>query len=334
MTAQSSEAHEWRRVLREWNEIQGPFFQVRECDILWNLKRQDLVTYLYTQLANTPVLYAVTSPIGSQAGLSTKSLWLSLWGKIPQGRESDFVRELLGLAESMQKTRCSLGGDDFHFLPGVPLNSIPSNAALVEALKLADFRIIEECDLVGDIENEAVSSYIANALDEAEKRAWKFAPADSLQEQRDLLLFLSTEFPGRWTREYEFHMKHPDSGRARWAALRDDHHTVIGFARTAVRKNQLPIVEGWTPAALRLPLSADPSSAWCAEDGCLGPIGIANSQRGRGAGRVLLGLVLKSLRENGAKRTCIDWTDALKYYEPLRFDVVRRYGSAWRVANT
>jgi len=316
-------------VAREWNRVQGPYLQVRNCDLLWNLTQQALVHYQFTQLANTPVLYCVASNNGVSAGLSDRSLWLSLWGEIPAGQEDDFINELLDLTRREGKSRCSIGGDEFHFVPGVPLES-KANERLLRSLAKNDFKIAEACDFVGDIESETVSKYIDEALKNSRSEGWQLKAALSDAEKEELHAFLKTEFPGRWTREFEFFLKSETTKRAIWSSLRNQTNEICGFARIAVRNRSLPIDEGWTPGALRLPLVPDRNSAWSPTDGCLGPIGIAASQRGKGTGRILLGLTLNSLRLNQAKLTCIDWTDAMKYYQPLQFKVVRRYGTAWR----
>jgi hypothetical protein len=80
------------------------------------------------------------------------------------------------------------------------------------------------------------------------------------------------------------------------------------------------------PGALRFPLAA--GSVDSPFDASLGPIGISSSERGRGAGKVLLGLSLQLLLDKNAERLCIDWTNAYNYYKPLGLQVVRRYRSA------
>lgn len=329
MNSRLPEFDNWRLVVHEWNRVQGPYLQVRDSDVIWNLTRQSLVHYRFARLAETPILYGVTSTEGVSAGLSANSLWLSLWGGIPVGKEDDFINELLDLARREGKSRCSIGADEFHFTPGLPLES-ENNERLLTSLKKNDFKIVEAFDLVGELESEAVSNYIDEALTKAQKEGWRLIPAFNDAEKVSLHKYLATEFPGRWTREFEFYLKCEETKRAIWSSLLNDANQIVGFARIAIRNRFLPIEEGWTPGALRLPLHSDRESACLTNDGCLGPIGVSASQRGKGTGRLLLGLVLNSLRTSGAKRTCIDWTDAMKYYQPLQFRVVRRYGTAWR----
>ncbi len=318
---------EWKLVVHEWNRIQGPYLQVRDCDVLWNLTQQPLVQYRFARLANTPVLYGIASDEGLASGLSGSSLWLSLWGEIAAGAEDGFINELLDLVRREKKSRCSIGADEFHFVPGLPMES-DLNKRLLDSLVRHDFKIVESCDLIGELESEAVSRYIDEAASRAESEGWQLLPASSPEEKEELRRYLAIEFPGRWTREFEYFLRYEDAKRAIWYLLRAPNRWTVGFARIAVRSRYQPLDEGWTPGALRLPLHTAPASGWSANDGCLGPIGVSSSQRGKGTGRLLLGLVLRSLRVNGAKRACIDWTDAMKYYSPLQFKIARRFGSA------
>ena len=103
---------------------------------------------------------------------------------------------------------------------------------------------------------------------------------------------------------------------------------MVGFSRLAKRGRVPRLSEGWTPGAMRLPLS--PEAVARDTDSCLGPIGISASERGRGAGKILLGLSLHELSLQRAELTCIDWTNAYNYYTPLGFSVARRYLSFWK----
>jgi GNAT superfamily N-acetyltransferase len=317
-------------ALESWNREHGAYLQLNEADLRWNLTGQNLMSYRPILLAGVPALFGVATAEGVKAGLSAKSIWLSYWGAIPTSHADAFVSEFLALAAREGKSRATFGADEFHFLPGIPLDS--TSAELLAAARRAGFETKEECDFVGDIRSAAVQDYINTSG--LKGGSWRFNPVDSKESQDRLHAFLSAEFPGRWTREFEFTRDRTDTARGLWMTLTRDTPEVIGFARHAIRGRVLPLAQGWTPGALRLPLHDQSPSTPDQNDGCLGPIGIAKSERGKGTGRVLLAATLKRLHENGAHRTCIDWTDALKYYEPLQFTIVRRFCCAWRVADT
>lgn len=315
-----------KNVLKQWNRCHGPYYQIRETDLRWNLTAQDLLSYRFTTLDGTPIMYAVATEQGEASGLSTKSLWLSLWGEITEGHESRFVSELEALTRAEGKARLTIGADEFHFVPGVPTDS-PADLRLIDALEISGYQGATEADFVGDAASTAVTAYITEARGLASNQAMTFRIAETDAERTALHAFLAREFPGRWTREFEFWRSRSDTRRGFWATLQQSG-TIMGFARMAVRNRVKGEEMAWCPGALRLPLRRE--SRPDLHDSCLGPIGVAASGRGKGSGRVLLGLVLEKLREEGAERICIDWTDAFKYYEPLCFEKARQYRTAWK----
>ncbi|MES2963571.1 MAG: GNAT family N-acetyltransferase [Bdellovibrionota bacterium] len=282
--------------------------------------------YRTCDLNGSAVIYAVASTEGIRAGLSESSLWLSLWGHIAEGREIAFVHSLVEFARSIKKTRVVMGADEFHVVSGVPMTS-PSGLRLMNALNSAGFKGMEVADYVGDLSSAATNSYIESGKELIETRSLRFTTCDDDARLDALEVFISKEFPGRWTRELQVWRKREDTDRAFWMSL-EDTSGIIGFARMAIRGRVKAFDQGWTPGAMRLPLRSAVASSY--DDSCLGPIGIAASQRGQGTGKALLGLVLRTLRENHAARVCIDWTNAFKYYEPLEYKRARRIWTSWK----
>ncbi|MES2854897.1 MAG: hypothetical protein V4692_03485, partial [Bdellovibrionota bacterium] len=175
-----------------------------------------------------------------------------------------------------------------------------------------------------------VAAYIKAALEMAKSKQFGFFEAVSEIDQASLENFLAKEFPGRWAREFAFWKNNADTARAKWSILKNEADEVVGFSRSAIRGRIMPLDSAWTPGALRFPLEPTRTSEVFTNDSCLGPIGIAASERGNGTGKVLLGLVLETLRLENADRVCIDWTNAFKYYEPLEFNIARRFWTAWK----
>ena len=270
-------------------------FHVHTADVQWNLQSQALVQYSLAYCAGVPVMYA----------LPGQRQRLSLWGAIPALQESEFVRALPATA---------VGGDEFHFLPGVPLDNAPGER-LRGALEAAGFKGNEVCDLAVELAHPAVETLIAEARS---SHAANVTEARDIAAWNELSGFLAKEFPGRWHREFQFWQSREDTRAAWWLTLKEAGE-VLGFARVA----RQPQKSGaWRPGALRL------GQGEC--DSCLGPIGVAKAQRGRGTGRNMLALALASLKERGGARVCIDWTDALKFYAPLKYKILRRYWMATR----
>ena len=283
--------------------------------------------YWRDELDGVPVLWAEPSPEGLELGILPKGLWLSLFGEVSDGKEASFASAAEAFARQSGKTRLAICSDEFHFLPGIPVSEA-RGLKLAEAFKAKGFSTADCADFVGEPEASKCSAYCDEAEAEARRRGWTLREVESESDKAELSAFLGREFSGRWLREWKVWGIRPDTSRAFWSLLRDEKQTVLGFSRLARRGRYLPLQAGWTPGALRLPLA--PQSARLDTDSCLGPIGISASERGRGAGKILLGLSLRELVLQGAKRTCIDWTNAYNYYTPLGFEIVRRYLSAWK----
>jgi hypothetical protein len=314
-------------IVRSFNRCHGAFYQVSEGDLLWNLREQRIMRYWRGELDGVPVLWGEAAPEGVGLGISPKGLWLSLFGEISGGREASFASAAEAFARQSGKTRLAVCSDEFHFLPGIPVGE-PPGRNLAEAFKARGFLTADCADFVGEPGAGKCATYCDEAEAEARRRDWTLREVKSESEKAELSAFLAREFSGRWLREWKVWGMRQDTARAFWNLLRDEKQEVIGFSRLARRGRHLPLHAGWTPGALRLPLA--PGSARLDTDSCLGPIGISVSERGRGAGKILLGLSLRELVLQGAKRTCIDWTNAYNYYTPLGFEIVRRYLSVWK----
>jgi hypothetical protein len=314
---------ECQEVLAGWNELQAPLYRVRASDLKWNLTSQKQVEYRKVTLGGVPAIVAQATADGIAAGLSERSLWLSLWGGLAERAVDPFVAAIGTYAIGSKKQRIVIGADEFHFVCGVPQEGAV-NQKLQSALKSAGFSGSEEVDYQGDLYTESVEHYITEAVKRGEEKKWTTSVLAGKEEQQEFVKFLDQEFPGRWAREYRFWLASPDSRRAFWLLLKDSHSKILGFSRLALRERVRPLESGWTPGALRLPFQgfeSIPSNKDC----CLGPIGVSLSLRGQGAGKVILGSVLQELRRLDAGPLCIDWTNAFKYYEPLHFSIVRKY---------
>lgn len=308
----------FRSLLANWNK--NPLFGIQAQDLAWNRHGQDLVQYQRVRLGGVQALIAAATTQGTRAGIAANSLWLCLWEPIENGQEANFVADFCRLGSALGKSCLSIGGDEFHFVPGLPLDQANS-AALQLAFQAAGFVGSEEVDFIGDPRSQAVAKYIAEAKASAAMQNLQLVEA-KLASLTALESFLAKEFPGRWLRELQFWRAQSENPKiATWHLLQDKQNSqILGFARTAMR-GPANSTNRWTPGALRLALGESESPT----DSCLGPIGLAKAARGHGTGRILLGLTLASLLEQGAALTCIDWTDALGFYKPLEFSIKRRY---------
>lgn len=315
-----------KEIIRQWNAEHGPAYHLRFNDLHWNLHKQNLISYSFHELAGTPVITATATQVGIAAGIPVRNMWLSLWGHVEN--QEQFVTELKALTKKLGKAKTVIGGEEFHLVPGLPLT--PSGIKLQQALQAAKFEGAEAADYFGDINSSPVTDYISTAHAEVEKRGLTFNEVTTSTDISTAEKFMEKEFPGRWAREFKFWASaREETQRAFWKLLRTNEGEVIGFARMANRGRSIPLEKNWTPGALRMPTQLEQPTQLINTDCSLGPIGVAASQRGRGTGKLLLGLVLESLRNSGSERICIDWTNAFKYYEPLQFKVARRYWTSW-----
>jgi hypothetical protein len=309
----------------EWNHCHGAFLQVRASDLQWNLKEQKWLRYQWTRVGAVPILWAEASSCGIDAGISGSSFWVSLHGEIPSGEEGVFLSALKNLARGVGKSRLVMAGEEFHFLPGIPVSD-PPGQRLAKVFSEAGASLAACSDYVGELHSLAVVAYAKKAEANARNRGWALCRVESQEQKSGFGDFLKREFKGRWEREWKFWNQQPDTGRAFWNVLLGEAGSVLGFSRLAVRGLVCPQESGWNPGSLRLPLSD--AGDWQDTDSCLGPIGVAATERGRGVGGVLLGLSLLELQKAGGSRVCIDWTNAHEFYAPLNFCEARKFQSA------
>lgn len=194
------------------------------------------------------------------------------------------------------------GQDCRHFFPGCP----DECGNLRDFLRVEGF---EETSESFDLERDLSDYEVPDVLPQPEG-AVEMRPLNSL-DKAALSEFLLREFPGRW--HYDTMTKVDAEERLDFISglFLDDE--LYGFAVTQDPSHQLPI----GGAVWKESLGSD----W----GALGPIGVSASVRGRGLGHGLLAFGLKSLRDQGAKQTLIDWTGLEKFYGAHGFTIQRRY---------
>jgi hypothetical protein len=309
-----------RNLVSDWNRCHGAFYRLREADLAWHLNEQDWLSYLPLDVAGVPVLCAEATEKGAAHGLSRKTLWLSCQGEISAGKKAAFAAELDRMAPARGKSRLCLGGEEFHLIPGIPL--APDDGGLNSVAEELGFTFTDAVDYAGSLRNADLQVYVKEAL--AAAGELRLETARSAADLDELGAYLKMEFSGRWEREFRFWRERSDAKRAFWNVLRRGPD-ICGFSRLSIRGGE---AGGWLPGALRFPLGEGNGSVDSATDAALGPIGISSSERGKGAGKALLGLSLQLLLDKNAERLCIDWTNAYNYYKPLGLQLVRKYRSA------
>lgn len=194
------------------------------------------------------------------------------------------------------------GQDSRHLFPGCP-KEWPELMALLDELgfEVVNDQVDLERDMATYVAPEGVLAPIAPPVS-----VRPCQPEDLTALRR----FFSDEFPGRW--EYDVQQKWNLEGPDTVIGLFEEDRCV-GFALLQQDGCQMPIGGAvW---------GVDLGPGW----GALGPIGISKSVRGRGLGDALLAAALEILRDRGARRSIIDWTTLIDFYNKHGFQVNRNY---------
>ena len=329
-----------------WNESASKNTQIRTEDLVWNFFNQDLVNYEFVEISSGGLVGKFLTTHATDEGVFQKipkeNFWISLWCfndiELLDLEGQTVLENLVKSIQGRGFKKITFGGDEFHFLPGAP-NENSTCKKLSEILNKMNFQFYEVADLGGELPYSLnTASPVTDLIIKSNqllKGKFQIEEVATENQKKDLQEFLKTEFPGRWLREYECWLNGIDSeNRATWLLLRESttdrpNGSTIGFSRSAIRKSVNCNSPSWSPGAIRLPIIAD----WNVHDGCLGPIGVAKSQRGKGAGSIILGQTLFQLIKKKTKNICIDWTDAFGYYEKLSFQRIRNYKCPFKKFN-
>ncbi|HXH61859.1 MAG TPA: GNAT family N-acetyltransferase [Fimbriimonadaceae bacterium] len=177
------------------------------------------------------------------------------------------------------------GGDRRHFFPGCP-----TDCSTVKAfLEKCGFSVVG--DPVYDVERDLVD-YEPPCEPHSKARSCRGS------DEEDLRTFFEREFPGRWK----------DDVMEKFSE--DPSHVYGLFLDGACEGFAMTQLDGDAVRRAGAVWSADLGPMW----GALGPIGVSKSLRGQGLGDALLSAALCSLRDQGARRTIIDWTVLTAFY--------------------
>lgn len=199
--------------------------------------------------------------------------------------------------EKFRVEKLFFGGGDFHIFPGVP--KIPLYHEFW--LKCLNPWGPEVMDFEG-----AVQKLLSNVS------SIKLLPCQNKEDERELLSFVQTEFPGRWYREILF-----DSQKGmleHYYSLKAD-----GIIQAYVR------LYGWRPDywAPGVYFSGPGKN-----QGGLGPIGVAINARGKGIGSQVLKQSWQILSSKGIKKVRVDWTTEREFYERVGLEITETYQPA------
>jgi ribosomal protein S18 acetylase RimI-like enzyme len=206
--------------------------------------------------------------------------------------------------------RCDLGASPGHLLPGPPSDE-------PRALQFWERHGYPPVREVRDLARSLAGWSPPPAPPALATGGWAII-AGAPGEERAIVAALARDFPGRWQAAVADTFAR--GGRAEEiVTLRDPAGQIAGFLAT------------WRPDGAIL----GPGLHWLPllgpRPGAIGPLGIAETARGRGLGLALVAGAVSILRQRGVEGCTIDWvgTELLDFYARLGFTPTRAY---WRCA--
>ncbi|WP_407271563.1 GNAT family N-acetyltransferase [Radiobacillus sp. PE A8.2] len=242
----------------------------------------------------------------TDVGISRETGWIQVLLVDSNYRGRGIGKQLLQHAESALKEcgvkRVLIGMDTWHYFPGVPL---------------------EYADSVNWFERQGYKKgYIAHDLDchYEQNEGLSLPEIDDVeftilreQERQTFLSFLKQCFPGRW--EYEAMQYFDKGGTGREFVVAKKRGEIIGFCRINDAKS--PIIAQnvyWAPSYEN-------------ELGGIGPLGIDANERKNRYGLSIVKAAVYYLRKRNIFSIVIDWTELIKFYNKLGFEVCKSYQS-------
>lgn len=310
-------------VLNLWNECMGEQFPLDsalfEQNVLRDVHFDPQAIWVAEDAGGNLLAYAhakvCKEPLGS-AGTMPEQGWIGALAFLPNDEGLHAARQILQAALDWLRTqgrkRVSYGSDPAHLFPGVPAEQTLHQQLLREA----GFTISQHTavDLVQDLADYRVPDEVEQNLHRLrEEYTIRSCTPDDVPV---LLRFLQKEFPGRWYYETVKRLEVEDTPRDILILTHGDE--VVGFCHTFHRGSK----------------RIGPSIYWRKllgeAYGGLGPIGLAESTRGKGLGLALLCKGVEYVQQQGAQRMAIDWTDLVDFYGKIGFRVWKRYHPASR----
>ncbi|MCS6829940.1 MAG: GNAT family N-acetyltransferase, partial [bacterium] len=281
MQIRSYRAGDEPAVLKLWNECMGAQFPLDSAlfeqnvlrdahfdpEAVWVVERDSgvLLAYAHAKVCK--------EPLGS-AGMMPEHGWVGALAFRPDEEGVQAARQLLQTALNWLRVKgrahVSYGSDPAHLFPGVPAEQTLHQQLLREAgFSIAEHAVV---DLVRELADylvpEEVEANLHRLRDEYAIRSC------TPEDVPALLRFLQKEFPGRWYYETAKRLEVEDDPRD--ILLLTQGEEVVGFCHTFHRGSK----------------RIGPSIYWRKllgeAYGGLGPIGLAESTRGKGLGLALL----------------------------------------------
>jgi beta-N-acetylhexosaminidase len=222
-----------------------------------------------------------------------------------QGIGSELVAWAEGRIRAQGATRARLGAGLEHTFPGVPTSHPAARDFFLRRGYSFPYLV---SDLVRDLATYLRPPQVTASLAAAGENV-TFGPCQPNEDQ-SVLDFVAASFPGGW---WYWTRKRLLAGDRPFIYLMRRGNQVAGFAHIYASASRVigpPIF--WSRRLGR-------------RYGGLGPMGLDASLRGQGLGLALLCRALEHLRDQGVRRTAIDWTDLPDFYARAGFQVWQSY---------
>jgi len=304
----------WNQCMGEQFPLDAPLFEQNvlhdahfDPEAAWVAEGADgsLLAYAHAKVCK--------EPLGS-AGMMPEQGWIGALAFQLGSQGEEAARQVIHTALNWLKAQggkqVAYGSDPAHLFPGVPVEQ----TVLQQLLREAGFRLHEHVtvDLIRELDDYRVPEEVEKRLHDLREayRIRSCTPADV----DALLRFLMSAFPGRWYYETIKRLEVEDTPRDILILTHGDE--VVGFCHTFHRGSRRI-----GPSIYWRPLLGEAY-------GGLGPIGLADSVRGKGLGMALLCKGVEYVKQQGAQRMAIDWTDLVDFYGRIGFRVWKRYYGA------
>lgn len=301
------------KIIELWNKNIGVIYPMDEGLIKQNLKadsnwRKILGAYYEGELVGFVIMKQWTVASGEISPKNTTG-YINFFIVDMNYRHQGIGSKLLKLAEEELKgcgvKKLSIGGDPFHFFPGVPMEFKISEGFLSKrGYEMSNSYNDMICD-ISKVELDKLQGLRLNSQDTHTVEILKDC------DKEELFSFFERCFSGRWYGElqsfFDMGMENRD------IVVIKDSSKIMGFCHIYDSKS----------------IAIGPPIYWrglLGENyGGLGPIGVDAEYRGKGLGLTLLYRSLEVLKSRGIRNMIIDWTDLVEFYGIFNFVPWKQY---------
>lgn len=236
-------------------------------------------------------------------GMDPKRGWIQALLVDRNHRGKGIGTKLLEYAEGNLKENgieeIQLGGDPFHYFPGIPDQKQDAQ------------RWAEQKGYLKRMDTYDLMNYMSKTYPFPEDDTVEFSLLKK-EEEDDLIAFFHKSFSGRW--EYEAIKYFELNGEGREFVVAKKNEKIIGFCR--INDSRSPYIAQnvyWSPLFEQ-------------ELGGIGPLGIDENEQKQGYGLAIVQAGMAFLQERNIDTIVIDWTGFLNFYGKLDFEPWKKYG--------